>query len=162
VDDFTKRILELYQETDLSRPKIAKELGVSKAVVTGRLDRLFRRLPELKVRPGQKPSKTLSGELSFQDDLNSAMSEEEFLEPFDWQGRLDEGLHFLVPGSKYAVIRDDDFRRCLNIPKDKWIRLKRRESNKSYQLSIGASIYWCQPESKSRLKSKIELAEEVL
>jgi len=165
MDPLTEKMVKLYRETDLSKPKIAEELGVTTAAVSGRLVRFFRRHPELKQRGRKSGSKVSSKKGPVKGEpieLVAAMSETDFLKPFDWAGRLEEGIEKLTPESKSAVIRDDDFRKSLKIPQDKWRRLKRMGGYKEYQLVIHGSTYWCQKETRARLTAKIELAEEVL
>lgn len=165
MDPLTEKMVRLYRETSLSKPKIAEKLGVTTPTVSGRLVRFFKRHPELKQRGGQSGSNLAGKKGPVKGEpieLVAAMSEHDFLKPFDWAGRLEEGIRKLTTESKSAVIRDDDFRKSLKIPQDKWRRLKRMGGYKEYQLVIHGSTYWCQKETKSRLKAKIELAEEVL
>ena len=94
--------------------------------------------------------------------IPNAMSEDIFLRPFDWKGKLTDGLNALVPGSRNAVIADDDFRRHLGISEAKWRKLKGLQEFKKYQLLVKGSVYWCQPETGKRLRARIELSDEVL
>jgi hypothetical protein len=140
VDLLTQKMLEMYQSTNKTYVDIAKELGYTSDVVQGRLSRLFKKQPELNNRNSKKSVK---------------------FDPIDYKELIRFNLQLLVPGSKCAVISDSDFRRHLKISTYEWDKLKNIKEFKTYQLIIDNNLYWCQPETKSYLKSKIELADEV-
>jgi hypothetical protein len=155
MDKVMKDILELYKTTSLSVPGIGKRLGFSKDMVEGRLRRWFAKHPEDK-------RSAIRNCVPENTDLTLAMSEDEFVRPYDWKAKLREGIDSLIPGSNKAVIADEDFRRHLGISETKWRKLKTLQEFKRYQLMVKSSIYWCQPETGQRLRAKIELSDEVL
>lgn len=159
---FTQKILNLYQETDMSYADIAREFKVTRHTVRNRLKRLFKQHPELDFRSSSAFDITNKSEKKHVEKVkNESISEEEFLEPYDWITRVNDGLNLLEPGSNSAIIKDEDFRRSLEIPKHLWKKIKNRNDMKPYQVHIKQSLYWCQPETAENLRKKIDLIDEV-
>jgi len=161
----TPELIELWKSSGMTYGQLADQTGLSKTAIASRVQRYLANHPEEKSKRRVKGNGNGSGSSVRLGEvkLPTAISETEFLKPFDWKGRLREGLGKLTPGSNMAVIRDDDFRRHLGIPEPKWRRLKRMDEFMEYQLQIsGQSLYWCQPETASKLRSQIELADEVI
>jgi len=151
-------LLKLYHE-DKTHGEIALKTKLSRTAVASRLQRYFRKHPQ-----DQRRKDRGNGGVKLQPiQLVTAISEVDFLKPFDWVQRLREGLEKLSPGTSQAVIRDDDFRRHLGIPQDKWRKLKKMDEFTQYQMTISnQATYWCQPETRNKLMSRIELADEVM
>lgn len=161
--ELTKDMVDLYQNTNLSYADIARELDTTRQTVRKRLKRLFKSRPDLDTR---NKGKNVQEEFESSDGTNTekikneSMSEQEFLEPYDWIQRVNEGLQLLEPNSNTAVIKDEDFRRSLEIPKHIWKKIKNRKDMKPYQVSIRQSLYWCQPETSENLRKKIDLIDD--
>lgn len=155
MDGLLKEMIELYKTTDLNYREIGDRFGLNKNQARGRIRRWLKKHPE-HIR-SERPCKR-----SKDKNIPDAMSEDLFIRPYNWKSKLREGLASLEPGTTDAVIADDDFRRYLGIPKNKWKKLKQMSEFKEYQLLVKSSVYWCQPETGRRLRAKIELSDEVL
>jgi hypothetical protein len=151
VEDLTKRIVEL-KESGKGFAEIGRELNKPASTVRDRYSRW--------VGIDSKPAQTRASSVGLSVKLSRAQRVDDFLKPFDWMERLRDGLRALPQGS---VIKDDDFRRDLQIPDAKWAIVKRVSEFCKYQLRVGptSQLIWAQPATLEKVRRKIDLTDTV-
>jgi hypothetical protein len=162
-DEVYQRMLELHAQGGIvgkGRGKLSNELGASEGRISRRLkwmieDGLVTKL-ELLDKSGQ------SNPVSKAEEVDGAVSTEEFIEPYDFESRV----HEVVKTLDGRVIEDDDLRKYIGLGETRWRSLRDKSEFKKYQIYVygkgGARrrIWGC-PKELDKCRQRITITEEV-